>query len=221
MITAVQRDRWRRAWDRQARIYDRQMGLMDRWLFKDSRAWACGQARGQVLEVAVGTGLNLEHYSPEVTVTGIDVSPAMLAKAKERRVELDRRADLRVGDAEALDVPDGSMDTVVCTFSLCAIPDHRRALREMARVLRPGGRLILADHVASTSPLIRAGQRLFEIASVPLAGEHFTRRPHDLLDSGLTIEQHDRFTFGIVERLVARKPADSTGSDAEAHGTTI
>jgi len=188
------------------------MGFMDRWLFGDTRSWVCGQATGEVLEVAIGTGLNLPHYPAGSTLTGIELSPAMLRIAHGRADELGRTVDLRVGDAEALQFPDASFDTVVCTFSLCAIPDHERSLAEMIRVLRPGGRLLLADHVASSNPVIRAGQRLLEMGSVPIGGEHFLRRPLDhVRAAGLDIEHHDRFALGIVERLTARKP--TTGSD--------
>lgn len=205
-VSAERRRRWRRYWDRQPRTYDRQMGLLDRVLFGDTRRWVCAKARGRVLEVAIGTGLNLAHYPAEVDLTGIELSPAMLALARQRAAERGHTVDLRVGDAEALEFGDASFDTVVCTFSLCAIPDHRRAVAEMVRVLRPGGRLLLADHVTSTNPAIRGGQRLAELVSVPLGGEHFRRRPIDLVtEAGLHIEDHDRFALGIVERLAARK----------------
>lgn len=129
----------------------------------------------------------------------------MLEVARWRADELCRDVDLRLGDAEALDLADGSFNTVVCTFSLCAIPNHRRALAEMIRVLRPGGRLLLADHVAGTSPVLRAGQRLLELATVPIGGEHFLRRPYDdVRAAGLTIERRDRFARGLVERVAAR-----------------
>lgn len=207
MITSTQRARWRRYWDKHSKTYDRQMGFMDRWLFRDTRSWTCRQATGTTLEVAIGTGLNLPHYPAEVALTGIELSPAMLDIAQQRAGEFDRAVDLRIGDAEALDLPDSAFDTVVCTFSLCAIPDHRAALDEMIRVLRPGGRLLLADHVASTSAPIRAGQRLLELGSVPIGGEHFLRRPIEhVRAAGFEIERHDRFARGIVERLAARKP---------------
>jgi ubiquinone/menaquinone biosynthesis C-methylase UbiE len=205
-----QTDRWRRYWDKQANGYDRSMGFLDRVLFADSRNWVCRQAVGEVLEVAIGTGLNLSHYPSEVTLTGIEFSPGMLAIARSRAGELQRKVDLREGNAHDLDFPDASFDTVVCTFSLCAIPDERRALSEMRRVLRPGGVLLLADHVASSNWLVRSVQRLLEVATVPLGGEHFRRRPLlSLPAEGLTVERNERFKLGIVERVAARKPLGS------------
>ncbi|MGH3847173.1 MAG: class I SAM-dependent methyltransferase, partial [Pseudonocardiaceae bacterium] len=103
------------------------MRFFDRVVFRDTRSWICQQVSGEVLEVAVGTGLNLAHYPPDVRLTGIDLSQEMLAIARRRADDLDRHVELRVGDAEALDMPSATFDTVVCTFSLCAIPDHRKA----------------------------------------------------------------------------------------------
>ena len=204
--------RWRRYWDKHAKGYDRQMTFFDRRLFGDTRTWVCSKARGDVLEVAIGTGLNLLHYPPEVRLTGIEYSPAMLAIARQRTAELGRDIDLRDGDAHRLDFPAASFDTVVCTYSLCAIPDEQRAVAEMIRVLRPGGILLLADHVASSARPVRAVQRLLEVVTVPYGGEHYLRRPlHTVQAAGLSIEAHDRFKLGIVERLAARKPDRATG----------
>ncbi|MGI5132480.1 class I SAM-dependent methyltransferase [Pseudonocardia sp. CA-107938] len=208
MANDEQRARWARYWDRSAPRTDAAMQFMDRVLFRDSRAWVCSRAVGEVFEIAIGTGLNLPHYPPGTPVRGIDLSPAMVELARARASELGREVDVRVGDAEHLDLPDGSVDSVVCTFSLCGIPDHHRALAEMARVLRPGGMLLLADHVASTVAPVRAVQWLTELASVRFMGEHFRRRPADLVPGlGLDIVEIERFAGGIVERLAARKPA--------------
>jgi ubiquinone/menaquinone biosynthesis C-methylase UbiE len=207
MMTKDHTERWRRYWDKQAKGYDRSMGFFDRVLFADSRDWVCRQAVGDVLEVAIGTGLNLAHYPAEVRVTGIEFSPDMLRIARRRAEELPREVDLREGDAHQLDFPDSSFDTVVCTFSLCAIPDEHRAVDEMLRVLRPGGLLLLADHVASSLWPVRGVQRLLEVVSVPLGGEHFLRRPLTTIQAaGLAVEQDERFKLGIVERVAARKP---------------
>jgi ubiquinone/menaquinone biosynthesis C-methylase UbiE len=203
----VKTERWRKSWDRRSKSYDREMAFFDRRLFGDSRDWVCRRAVGNVLEVAIGTGLNLAHYPPEVTLTGIEFSPAMLDLARERAKGLPREIDLREGDAQRLDFPDATFDTVVCTFSLCAIPDERKAVAEMHRVLKPGGLLLLADHVRSSAWLARGVQRILEVATVPLQGEHFLRRPFTVVEgAGMTIEQHERFKLGIVERLSARKP---------------
>jgi ubiquinone/menaquinone biosynthesis C-methylase UbiE len=194
-------------WDKQAARYDRAMTFWDRHLFGDSRPWACGRAAGDVLEVAVGTGRNLPFYPADARIAGVDISPDMLAIARRRAAALGREADLRQGDAQALDFPDGSFDTVLCALGLCAIPDDRRAVTEMARILRPGGRLLLVDHVAASARTLRAVQWLYERITIPLAGEHFRRRPIAYLgELGFLIEEAERFKLGVVERVCARKP---------------
>ncbi|WP_278255442.1 methyltransferase domain-containing protein [Nocardioides convexus] len=103
-----------------------------------------------------------------------------------------------------------TFDTVVCTFGLCAIPDLDAAVDEMVRVLRPGGALILVDHVRSTSRVARGLQRLLELVTVPMGGEHFLRRPLEQVEArGLTVDRAQRFKLGLVERVVARKVCDA------------
>ncbi|MFE5337820.1 class I SAM-dependent methyltransferase [Isoptericola sp. NPDC056573] len=215
--------RLRRRWDRESAGYDRAFTAAERRMFPGLRRRVCALAEGRTLEVAVGTGLNLEHYPPAVTarpggLVGVDQSAGMLDVARHRAVRLglglDPDADLRVGDAQALDLPDASFDTVVCTFSLCGIADERAALAEMARVLRPGGLLLLADHVASSAWPLRALQALADVVSVPLAGEHFRRRPMRwVLERGLVVEEHGRTRAGVVEHVAARLPGRDAPRD--------
>jgi ubiquinone/menaquinone biosynthesis C-methylase UbiE len=196
-----------RAWEKGAPGYDRQIALFEKVWFGGGRQWLGARAQGRVLEVAIGTGLNLPHYPARATITGIELSPAMLAIAKRRAADLGRGADLRTGDAEALPFPDASFDTVLCALSLCAIPDPATAIGEMKRVLVPGGRLLLLDHVGSTWPPIRAAQWLLERLTIRAAGEHFTRRQLPLVRAaGFDIVEAERLKAGTVERVLARKP---------------
>jgi ubiquinone/menaquinone biosynthesis C-methylase UbiE len=209
MGRADRADRLRRYWDRHARSFDRQMAFFERVLFGDGRQWVCAQATGEVLEVAVGGGRNLPFYPDGIRLTGVDFSPQMLQLAQQQAEQLGRPVDLRLGDAQALELADACFDTVVCTLSLCAIPDERQAVAEMWRVLRPGGRLLLLDHVAAASRWVRAIQWLLERASIPLGGEHLRRRPLlQVQAQGFQVEQRQRYKLGIVERLVARKPTE-------------
>jgi SAM-dependent methyltransferase len=135
----------------------------------------------------------------------------MLELARRQADQLGRTVDLRLSDAQALELPDDSFDTVVCTLSLCAIPDERRAVAEMKRVMRPGGRLLLLDHVAAASRWVRALQWLLELVTIPLGEEHLRRRPLlQVQAEGFQIQQRERSKLGIVERLAARKPPAAT-----------
>lgn len=197
----------REVWERQAAGYDRQIRFFERIQFAGGREWVCSRAHGVVLEVGVGTGLNLALYPDNVTLTGIDLSAAMLAIARTRAEGLGRTPDLREADAQALPFADASFDTVTCTLSLCTIPDDRRAVAEMWRVLRPGGRLLLLDHIGSHIWPLRMGQRLIEAFTIRAAGEHMTRRPLPLVEeAGFVVEERERLKAGTVERLAARKP---------------
>jgi ubiquinone/menaquinone biosynthesis C-methylase UbiE len=197
----------RRVFEKQAPRYDRSIAFWEKVLFGDGREWVCSRAQGEVLEVAVGTGRNLAFYPEGVRLSGIDLSPAMLELARERARELGLAVDLREGDAQQLSFPDESFDTVVCTLSLCSVPDDRKAVAEMKRVLRPGGRLLLLDHIRAASGLGRAVQKALEVVTVPFEGEHLLRRPLEYVRAkGFRIEQRERYKGGIVERVSARKP---------------
>ena len=199
----------RRIWDRDADRYDDQIGWCERRILGEGhREWACAHAEGNVLEVAIGTGLNLPFYRDELRVVGIDLSPEMLAIARRRAAEIGRTVDLQEGDAHQLSFGDSTFDTVVCTLSLCNIPDVERSLSEMHRVLRPGGRLVLVDHVRSTSRPVLWLQKLIELGSLRFVGDHMTRRPAEQVERhGFRITEQERFRAGTVERLVAVKTA--------------
>lgn len=201
-------ERVQRLYDREARDYDESIGWTERVLVKDGRQWVCAQARGDVLEIAVGTGRNLPFYTADVRLTGVDVSPAMLAIARRRAAAAGRQADLRIGDAQALDFPTASFDTVVCTLALCTIPDPARAVAEAARVLRGDGRLVLLEHVRSPALPVRAVEWILEPLSVRFSADHLLREPLTYVAAaGLRVERLERSRWGIIERLVARKPA--------------
>lgn len=200
--------RQRRVWDKNAPSYDKQIAFFEKTWFGGGREWLGQRANGRVLEIAIGTGRNLSHYPAEATVTGVELSPAMLAIARQRVAELDRDIDLYEGDAVRLPLDDASFDTAVCALSLCSIPDPAAAIGEMKRVLVPGGRLLLLDHIGSTWPPIYAAQWLLERLTIRLAGEHFTRRQLPLVKAaGLEIVEVERLKAGTVERVFARKPA--------------
>jgi ubiquinone/menaquinone biosynthesis C-methylase UbiE len=202
--------RSRRLWDRMAPRYDRDMRRLEPLLFgRDARPWVCAQARGDVLEVAIGTGLNLPHYPAGVRLTGVDLSPVMLAAATKRAADLGLTVELAEAAAEHLPSPDATFDTVVCTLSLCSVTDDRAAIAEMHRVLRPGGQLLFLDHVAATNRILLTLQRLWEKVTLRVAGDYQTRHPLPLVEqAGFVISDSRRSKAGTVERLRAVKPPD-------------
>lgn len=183
------------------------MDFWERKLFgPEHRPWACSRAVGETLEVAIGTGLNLPHYPQDVRLTGIDLTPEMLAVAKTRAQNLGRNIDLREGEAHDLPFGEAAFDTVVCTYAMCSVLDEVKVIAEMDRVLRPGGRLILVDHVRSTVKPLLWLQRIYEFIPSRTKGEYMTRRPAlHVMAADLEIEESDRLRAGVIERLVARK----------------
>jgi ubiquinone/menaquinone biosynthesis C-methylase UbiE len=200
-------ERIRRVYGKAAPKYDRGMAWCDRLLFKEGRTWVCSRARGETLEVGIGTGLDIPHYPAEVELTGLDASPEMLAVAERRAAELGRKVRLVLGDAQALEFPDASFDTVVFALSLCTIPHDRTAVAEARRVLRPGGRLLLLEHVRSPNRTVRLFQRLIDPLMVRFQADHQLREPLDhVLAEGFEVEDARRSKWGMVEVLAARKP---------------
>jgi ubiquinone/menaquinone biosynthesis C-methylase UbiE len=200
-------ERVRRVYVKGSSSYDRQMSFFERILFGDGRAWVCSQARGRVLELAAGTARNLPFYPQEVEITGIELSPEMLAIGRERAEELGHPAVLQLGDAQALEFPDESFDTVTCTLGFCTIPDTSGAAAEALRVLRPGGQLLMMEHVRSPVPIVRGVQRLLEPLTLRFEADHLLREPLDYLPGvGFEIDEVRRSKWGIVERLRAHKP---------------
>lgn len=174
----------------------------------ESRRWVASRARGETLEIGVGAWPSLPFYPADAVLTGLDRQPRAVAKASRTVARSGRKARVVEGDAMALSFSDASFDTVVFSFSLCGVPEVRGALLEALRVLRPGGSLLMADHVVSTSTPVRVLQRVAETLTLPIFGEHFTRRP-SLIAQELDVEivGIERSSRGAIERLHATKPA--------------
>jgi phosphatidylethanolamine/phosphatidyl-N-methylethanolamine N-methyltransferase len=151
MATQVMRtDQVAGAYARWAPVYDLVFGPV----FRRGRSAAIEAAErigGRVLEVGVGTGISLPDYAHSCRITGVDISEPMLAKARERvrKLRLGNVDAIAVGDAEALAFDDASFDTVVAQYVVTAVPDPERALDEFARVVRPGGEIIITTRVGA------------------------------------------------------------------------
>lgn len=193
-------------WERHAAGYDEASAFIERRWMSRARTWVAERTVGDVLEVCIGTGANLPLYSETVRLTGLDWSGGMLAETRAKAEALGRVVALHQGDAAELPFRDNTFDSVICTFGLCCVPRHERAIIEMVRVLRPGGRLLLADHVPSTRMPILLAQRAIESVSGRLVGENFTRRPAALLPGhGMTIIDSRRESAGIFEVVHATR----------------
>jgi ubiquinone/menaquinone biosynthesis C-methylase UbiE len=206
MSPLTETERIRDLFDASANQYDKAMAFNEKLLFGDGRAWACSQARGKVLEIAIGTGLNLPFYPTDIELTGIEISAVMLEIARRRAQSMGREVELVIGDAQALPFHDQQFDTVICTIALCSIPNERKAVQEAYRVLHPGGHFVALEHVRSPNIIIRGLERLLESYTVRTQGDHLLREPLEAAqEAGFSIEYLKRQKLGIVERLIARK----------------
>lgn len=140
---------------RYAPIYDRLFGAVlepGRRALAQAASSLCNGSRLTLLEIGVGTGLTLPHYSPSLEVTGVDISAPMLAKARERAAQLgDRAIELRLMDAERLDFPDGAFDCAALPYVLSVTPDPARLVAEVRRVCRKGGTILVLNHFTGSS----------------------------------------------------------------------
>ena len=151
------------AYDRWAPIYDLVFGgVFSKG--RDAAIQATNKIGGRVLEVGVGTGISLPLYSPNVRIFGTDISEAMLNKAKQRVAEgrLKNIEGLAVMDAEKLEFPDDSFDVVMAQYVVTAVPNPEVALDEFARVLRPGGELIILTRVSADAGMRRVIERTLQ-----------------------------------------------------------
>ena len=205
--TAAEQAEVTRRYDRMARIYDIYDAPMEWMGTRKRRREILEGTRGAVLEVGVGTGKNLPFYPQHVDVTGIDVSSEMLARAKERTRSLPRDANLIEADVQDLPFDDDSFDTAVGTCVFCSVADPVQGLRELSRVVRSDGRILLLEHVRPQSEFLGRLADLVTVVTRRVFGFRANRRTEDnVVAAGLQIIDVER--NGVWRTIVAR-PAPS------------
>jgi len=178
---------------------------MDNAEVEAERRRALAPARGRVLEVGLGTGLNLPCYPDGVErVVGLARDAELDERARARVPQCPCPVEYLCGDAARMPLPDASFDTVACTFTLCSIREPAAAVREMARVLRPGGRLLVVEHVRSERPLRRAFQHAWSpLQRLYACGCELTRETADTIASnGFEWEELERYETPAVPWFV-------------------
>lgn len=195
----------RRIYDRRARTYDLEAGLLEP-LLRPWRQWMWSRVEGPwVLEIGIGTGQNFPYYRPGLKIAAIDLSPRMVQRARRKAERMGVTAQVLPADAQTLPFPDGVFNTVMATWVFCSVPDPVRGLQEAYRVLRPGGRLLLLEHVRAEGWLGRMMDVLDPLV-VRLTGAHINRRTvENVLRAGFVLEAVET-SAGIVRRIAARRP---------------
>jgi len=152
----------------------------------------------------VGTGKSIACYPSAASVIAVDVSPRMLERARRRARRLGRDVELVLADAGRLPYADASFDCVVATFLLCSVPDPEAVLREARRLLRPGGRLLLVEHVLSEKPLLRPLMRLLDPVVFHLWGAHVDRETQKSVErAGFARVATRDLSLDVVKRIEA------------------
>jgi SAM-dependent methyltransferase len=210
----------RRAWVHVvARAYDRSFGAIEERGLRDVRRRLLGELSGRVLEVGAGTGLNLPHYPASVDELVLTEPEAAMARQLRRKPGA-ARATVVEAPVEQLPFPDGHFDAVVCTLVLCTVPDPAAALREIRRVLEPGGRLVFVEHVRARDPkLARWQDRLNGPWRAFNVGCNCNRDTEAAIRAaGLEVVQADRRRFDGAPRLAS--PAIVGSARAPGPGST-
>lgn len=174
--------------------------LMDRMIELSWRQNLLKNAKGSVLEVGVGTGANLPYYGAEVKITGIDFSEKMLELAIKKADEIGMPSKLVLMDAQAMSFPDNSFDTVVTSCVFCSVPDPVQGLREIRRVCKPDGQILMLEHVRSDNKIVGPLMDLINPIPLYLAGANINRNTIDNLKlAGFTDMEVENLRFDIVK----------------------
>jgi len=184
--------------------YDWSQWIFEVLLIGRLRRRLLSRARGRVLEVGIGTGVNLRYYAPSCAILGVDLSRPMLERAVQRAHTLERQLMVEVMDGEDLGLPDQSFDTVVSTLTLCTTPQPVRLLREMRRVCRAEGRVLLLEHGVGTDIFVNRMLSHFAPGQLARYACHLTR---DVTvfpgQAGLRVLRAQRRLFGMFTLIEA------------------
>jgi ubiquinone/menaquinone biosynthesis C-methylase UbiE len=198
----------RAKWNRASRTYDL-VTWGDEQRFGEAKRRLFGKMAGECLMVAAGTGNDFRYFPPGLSVVAIDISPAMIQRA-ERRVAYDGHLTVHVMDVQALEFADATFDTAVTACTFCSVPDPVRGLRELYRCLKPGGRLLMFEHVRSRIGPIAIFQDLLTPLTRRLGPEMNRDTASNVLRAGLELYREENIYLDVVKAIEARRPRGTT-----------
>lgn len=193
-------------YNRIASTYDHMEGFVERAYFSKWRRLQWSKVEGRhILEVGVGTGKNFPYYPANADITAIDFSDEMLKRAGERAKRQKVKVQLLQMDVQSLDFEDNSFDSVVATFVFCSVPDPIQGLNEISRVCKPGGKIVLLDHVLHSNVILGTIMSFASPLVVRLMGANINRRTvNNVIRSGLILEKVTELGVGIFKLIEAR-----------------
>jgi ubiquinone/menaquinone biosynthesis C-methylase UbiE len=196
----------RKRYNRIAPVYDFMEGLVERSRYSEWRELLWSKVEGnRILEVGVGTGKNFPYYPANTEVTAIDFSEKMLSRAAEKAKKESIALDLQQMDAQNLSFEDDTFYTVVATFVFCSVPNPTKGLKEIGRVCKPGGKVLLLEHVLSANRILAWLMNLVNPLVVGTMGPNINRRTvENVVNSDLKVERVTDLAAGIFKLIEAR-----------------
>ena len=197
----------RRRYNRIAPFYDLMESLLERSGYSKWRRLLWRRVEGtRILEVGAGTGKNFPYYPADAEITAIDLSERMLERAKDKVSKQKVKVRLQQMDVQHLQFEDSTFDTVVAAFVFCSVPDPARGLVEVERVCKPGGKVVLLEHVLSANRILGWLMNLASPLVALMMGANINRRTvENVNNSGLIVEQVTDLGAGIFKLIEARK----------------
>lgn len=197
----------KKRYDRIAPYFEAMEAIMEGLFFKNWRKRLWAKVEGHhILEVGVGTGKNFDYYPKGARITAIDFSEQMLKQAAQKRDRKNTDVDLELMDIQSLCFADNSFDTVIGSFVFCSVPSAIKGLKEVYRVCKPGGQVLLLEHVLSSNPVLAAVMNLLSPVVVALVGANINRNTVKTVKAcAFTAVHVDDRSSDIIKLIEARK----------------
>jgi ubiquinone/menaquinone biosynthesis C-methylase UbiE len=197
----------KKRYDRIAPYFEGLESVMEGLFFKNWRKRLWAKVEGHhILEVGVGTGKNFDYYPADARITAIDFSPEMLKQAAHKKARKAVSVELELMDVQFLVFADNSFDTVIGSFVFCSVPLPLKGLKELYRVCKPGGQVILLEHVLSSNPVIAKVMSFINPAIVALVGANINRKTlKNIKSCGFASVRVDERSGDIIKLIEAKK----------------
>jgi ubiquinone/menaquinone biosynthesis C-methylase UbiE len=197
----------KKRYDRIAPYFEGLEAMMESLFFKNWRKRLWAKVDGHhILEVGVGTGKNFDYYPKDARITAIDFSEGMLKQAALKKVRKNTNVELELMDVQSLRFADNSFDTIIGSFVFCSVPSAVKGLKELYRVCKPGGQVLLLEHVLSSKPVIAGIMNLINPVVVALLGANINRNTvKNVKACAFASVRVDEHSGDIIKLIEARK----------------
>ncbi|OLS01962.1 class I SAM-dependent methyltransferase [Tissierella creatinophila] len=196
-------DKIRKRYDRVSKVYDLFEKPMEVMSLKKWRLEVTKDLKGKVLEVGVGTGKNIPYYPDNLDIIAIDFSDKMLSRAREKAKKINKKVELIQMDAQNMDFPDNTFDMIFTTCVFCSVPDPIKGLKEIRRVCKPDGKIIMIEHVRSEGKVLGLIMDIFNPITVNLYGANINRRTVENIEkAGYNKVEVINLTGDIVKKII-------------------